>query len=1139
MLHLRFSNRAEALLEQLDSFLQASWTSLEASPQVVVPSPSSARWLKLRLCERSGPLVGLDTPMLEAFLWKALEPDPGTRMLRAPVLQQALLGVLNEALLAKEDFAPVRTFLERAGAIDSRRRVQLCQELARLFLEYEYNRPSVWGDAGLKDGLERVWPERPYFAREGSPETPSECWQRQLHGRVFAADGPLADGTWLGLPRLYRLRKEAGWRFPEGPATALFLVDKMSHFHRNALEDLARSRDLHVFLLNPCAQFWEDLDTSRRRGGVRSRPDRFEAADWEREELDVRFHPAGDPLLLERWGRAARENIALWFQAAGYDDFEEDYRPLETAAPTLLESLQESLLQRHSGPLAAPLTLESGQELSGAMLEDGSLRLLATPERGREMEAVRDQILSWLAEDPSRGVDDAVVYLPDPERHRVEIHRIFGGLSASDPGYLPYAILGEPAGESLWARGARALLSLAEGSFDRPGVFALLRNPLCRARLKVDATTEGLWEAWAEGSGMIRGWDAEDRTEDAVPLDTHTFRAGLLRLLLAGQTDGCGVSLGLSAPGREDLLPPWSDFDSRDRTQLENFATTLERLHLDLAELRRAAREDSPSQLGQILSSLFDAWLDGGADPREAGVRRACLEQLEALSLQEAAGKQQMDLAELSETVLASLDGELPGSPRAWTGVLTFAPLKAGNILPHGLVVIPGLDADAFPQSQKHSTLDLLAQRRIVGDADLADDDRHAFLLSLLSARSRLVLTWLDRDIQKDEQKDPSSLVQELESALDAGFLDHKKLLRRVRLLAREAPTESDVLTDPSWDPLDAPSPFAASHPHAAASVAEPRERVSLSQFARFLTNPWSHRILNGLGAREEELPDTLGAASEVLESSALDQAKLRSDLFPLLLRPLWEGRTDEALEVGRNAHRRFLWNAGAPEGALALRDRAALETWIATLSERVTALREEFPEHCLKIGCDLSLFDASLPCEPEIVLADSSHVKLAASIPAALLPKAEGVRVLLSLGKTEETKAGPSLAFEKTLEPRLWSLALRLTDPDISVSVRVLPRFNNGPTVTLPSLNPDLTWLSRRIEDLFQGACPYLPAKILNEASSLEIEALRETLEERKFVPDLERLLEPRLPGEDETPGDLKELIAAYWGPFLGEAAA
>jgi len=487
--------------------------------------------------------------------------------------------------------------------------------------------------------------------------------------------------------------------------------------------------------------------------------------------------------------------------------------------------------------------------------------------------------------------------------------------------------------------------------------------------------------------------------------------------------------------------------------------------------------------------------------------------------------------------VLAALDGELPGSPRAWTGALTFAPLKAGNILPHEFVVIPGLDADAFPRSQEHSTLDLLAQRRIVGDADLADDDRHAFLLALLSARSRLVLSWLDRDIQKDEQKDPSSLVQELENALDAGFLDHKKLLRRVRLLAREAPSESDVLADPSWDPLDSPTSFTASQ--APTVMAEPRERLPLSQFARFLTNPWSHRILSGLGAREEELPDTLGAASEALESSALDQARLRSDLFPLLLRPLWEDRTDEALEIGKNAYRRFLWNAGAPEGELALRDRASLEAWIATLSERVAALHKEFPDHHLEVGCDLSLFDTSLPCEPEIVLADSSRVKLAASIPAALLPNGEGMRVLLSLGKTEETKAGPNLSFEKTLEPRLWTLALRLTDPDIAVSVRILPRFSNGPTVTLPPLEADPTWLSGRIEDLFQGASPYLPANALARASSLEIEALRETLEDRKFVPDLERLLEPRLPGEDGTTGDINELVAAYWGPFLVEAAA
>ncbi len=63
-LHLRFSNRHEPLARELSLALDACWTDFTQPPPVVVPSPAVAKWLKLRLCEMRGPLVGLPTPTL-------------------------------------------------------------------------------------------------------------------------------------------------------------------------------------------------------------------------------------------------------------------------------------------------------------------------------------------------------------------------------------------------------------------------------------------------------------------------------------------------------------------------------------------------------------------------------------------------------------------------------------------------------------------------------------------------------------------------------------------------------------------------------------------------------------------------------------------------------------------------------------------------------------------------------------------------------------------------------------------------------------------------------------------------------------------------------------------------------------------
>lgn len=1138
-LHLRFSHRTEGLLDGLDALLETCWTDLGAPPVVVVPSPSWARWLKLRLCERRGPLVGLGTNTLESFLWRALGPEPSDQILRVPVLQQALLAILDEALLERPEYRGVQRFLAPTGTLDARRKVQFAHEMARLFLEYEYNRPSVWNGTWAVAGLDRTWPENPYFRRPDRDETETEAWQRDLHRRVFHPRGPLGSDTGLasalGLPRLHRVRREAGWT-PEGGTAILFGVDKVSHFHRNLLLELSGVGDVHVFLHNPCAEFWEDLDTSRRPSRattVRPPPESLRlrrdgsSDDWQSETLPQRCYPSAqnDPLLLERWGRTARENITLWCQAADYDFQELD--PDLPCSRTLLGLLQESLRQRHPGPLDTPLLLGDGDPLSGEVPSDASLALLEAPDRGREMETVRDQILSWLEEDDARRPSDVVVYLPDPARHRVEIERVFGGLDPSDPGHLAWTLVGASASESLWARGTLDFLRLVRGPLDRPSVFALLRNELCRTRIGLDVATVALWEDWFEGAGMIRGWDASDRRDERDPGSAHTLRTGILRLLTSTLAAPDGVDL----PGLDAPLPPWRDFSSSDPDLLEPFCAALERLQADRTRLREEIASLRPRDAGQALARCLDAWLDPSARPEEASARRGLLDGLQNLERRETVP---LSLDELTEIVTSVLDAELPGSARAWSGAVTFAPLRAGHILPHGLVVIPGLDADAFPGEPSTSSLDLLAGRRIIGDPDVVADNRHAFLLALLAARDRLVLSWRARDIQKDERKDPSSVVLELEEALRRGFL-RSSLRRRIRLLEREAPLDPALeLPDPGWDSWQRPVPvFSPPIPSREAVATTDTVRLSTRKLARFLLDSWSHRIEHDLEAQDEGRPDTLGTSDEPLDSSPLAHTRLRGTLFPAMLSAWWDDRPDdEVRSLARQAHRRSLWNGDAPEGLQARREESGLMGWVDRVRDVAASLRDQWPAHRLETGCDLALRRGGATGEWPLRLADGRTVRLGAHLDAVLAgPDPESPVIVLACVRSNDD----DIPLRKRLEHQLraWLLA-RVHGTEVRT---VLVSTLTGEPFDLPPLSPraDEAWIAGVATDLLAGAHEYLPAGAVVDSGATTLEALREALEEASWRPPLDRMLEPSLPGEDSGDGQiLSNLVERRLGPFL-----
>jgi exonuclease V gamma subunit len=201
--------------------------------------------------------------------------SPG-KLVRGPALSQALVPFISGTLkcpatgkcLEDRRYSSVRDFLMRDGVLDPKRRLQLAQEMARLFLEYGYNRPSVWKEGVCVVGVvDEAWPAKPYFGE--TQDAPGDAWQRDLWGKVFSEEGTLHTQGWSALPGLYRERCMDGWK-PEGGPILLFMVDTVSHFHRTLIMDLSQGREVYLFLQDPCAEFWEDLDTRDIRRVVRS-----------------------------------------------------------------------------------------------------------------------------------------------------------------------------------------------------------------------------------------------------------------------------------------------------------------------------------------------------------------------------------------------------------------------------------------------------------------------------------------------------------------------------------------------------------------------------------------------------------------------------------------------------------------------------------------------------------------------------------------------------------------------------------------------------------------------------------------------------------------------------------------------------
>ena len=1026
MLYLHFAPSLDLLVPELLAGMRKVWKDPFAPPVVIVPNPAVGTWLKLRLADCPGSdekgnscalgcTANCAMLTLERFLWKVLRPADDMRLLDTTVLRQAIGALLDEKLLAYDTYTSLRLYLAgTGGGIDPVKRVQLASKIAREFLEYEYNRPSVWDKqtgTWRSKGIDASWLDnkRPAFFSHcsGSMEA-DEKWQRDLYRRVneclhvSPASSRDNQERFISLPRLYRLRREAPanggapWHVAAG-AVFLFGVSKVSHFHRTTLVEISQMPgvDMHVLLTNPCAEFWEDVDTWRNRRYPRQWDNTTEAAgikprkpeDYDKSEL-TGF--GRDPRLLELWGSAGKENVYLWCPEAEWN-FEYTSPPWiesDESPKDLLHALQFALLRRQSGLPDRPG--------GGAWKDDGSLQVLAAPDPARETEELREQILDLVFEKKIKFLNEVAVYLPDPIAYLPHIERVFGAFPPSDPAHIPYNVLGAPGSDSVFAQGMQVLCAVMEGAFDRARVFALLRNPIVRKTRAVPPEQVAVWELWAEELGVFRGYNKEHREEmgDAGPAatDAHTFELGAARLLIGGLAAGpvklrYQLTLDNAGAGSAPSLPvpPYRDFNSSDAASVEQFCGLVELLRTGTRAVKAALEAKEIPAAVDALRALAEFWLSDIPDDAarnaaaEGRVRRDFLDALTAICVQSGrAGRSVLSLQEFLALVRECLPEELPAHSRAWTGGITFAPLRPAMVLPHKVIFVLGLDAAVFPGTNDKPGWTLLSHQRIIGDNDPVRDNRFAFLDLLHAARERLVLSYRARDMQKEEERQPSSVILELESYLKSQGLVRKDENGKERCpVERQVPwvVREEGPGTRSWDPSEAllsrlVKGKRALHRYGTDGTPpaeRPVLRVSAAHMAGFFANPLEYHLSRTLGIELDEQPATMGAVDEPLESGALELSSLQKAVWKeMLFKVFPKERKDEETDIEKltkdaafaaerlyNGH---IAGGQSPEAQLCSMEKKKLLKWAKECAEITRALREDFPEHRLLRNADLSL---------------------------------------------------------------------------------------------------------------------------------------------------------------------------------------
>jgi exodeoxyribonuclease V gamma subunit len=715
MLILHHSNRLERLADDLAEVMRVPLAPPLTPETIAVQSNGMARWLRMRLADRLGVSANIDFPLPSTLAWilfgRMLSDVPDHSPYDREVLVWRLMGLLP-TIAGEEGFAALRAYL--ADAEDDLRRHQLASRIADLFDQYLIYRPDWildWERGGGESWHAPLWREL--------VRSVGGIHRVQVQERFLAALNRMPSAI-CGLPS--RL--------------SLFGIPTLPPAHLEVFARLAERLDVHLFLLNPCRQFWAEIRSERE---IARR-----VKDRDPREL---YLETGNSLLAA-CGKQGRDFLGLLLD---YDPHEMEAFE-EPGEDSLLHCLQTDILTlRNRGEDGAPRTCLGS--------DDRSVQVHSCHGPMREVEVLYDQLLALFEADPTLLPGDVAVMTPDIEAYAPFIEAVFGTTEPSRR--IPFSIADRrQRTENPVVTAFFSLLEIVEGRFGADQVLALLEIEPVRRRFGIAEGDLPQIQDWIRATGVRWGVDGESRAALDLP-DTreHTWRAGLDRLLLG---------YALPAGGRRLFggILPYDEIEGAAGRILGRLCSFAEALFAARDEL---IRPRPIAAWADLLVRLLDRFLEADEDEEEqvADLRRAAA----ALAAEAAQAEfaSPVSLAVVRAALQTAL-GEGRGGGRFLAGRVTFCAMVPMRSVPFQVVCLIGLNDGSYPRSRRAPGFDLMSEDVRTGDRSRRDDDRYLFLEAMVSARRVLYLSYVGQSNRDNAKLPPSVLVSELLDYVERGF---------------------------------------------------------------------------------------------------------------------------------------------------------------------------------------------------------------------------------------------------------------------------------------------------------------------------------------------------------------------------------
>ena len=738
-IYLYTGNRLEILADNLAELLHSEPLPPLKKEIILIQSRGMARWLSLETASRLKIWANCECPFPNTFIrniYKLFMPDisdssPYDKEFITWHLMDILPGLLNDP-----HFKKIQHYLQSDNGL---KLYQFARETADLFDQYTLFRPSMVLD----------W--------EAHTNTPiaEHKWQSLLWAHLvkrLQKNENISGHHRARLLKYFEVKiLDPGFDKRQLPTRiSVFGISSLPPYHLKVLSALARHIDLHLFIMNPCMEFWFDIIADR---------DIVKISRKTASTSDI-LHLEHGNNLLSSMGHLGRDFLAM-VQELPCEDLEFFQDP---GSETLLSCIQQDILYLRGNP---------GQSLHSSIVtkkiknSDTSITFHSCHSPMREVEILHDQLLGFFDESSDNKLiepRDILVMTPDINEYAPLIRAVFDAGNLTD-NRMPYSISDQSIKKSSkYIDSFFEILSLFKSRFSSIDIIGLLKTEPVKNRFFINDQELSTLERWIYQTRICWGIDQEHKKKFNLPnYGENTWRAGLDRLLLGYATPGNNKDLF------ENILP-YDSIEGNDTKLLGNFLDYTEAL-FDLSETLE--QKHTLTEWSEILLLVKEKFLL--ADKTFETDDRLLHQSLYGLRKQQSqtSFNTLLPIDVIQSYLLGALEerySSISGGAGFLTGSITFCSMLPMRAIPFKVICLLGMNDGLYPRPGRRRSFDLMALDPKRGDRSRRYDDRYLFLETILSTRQNLYISFAGQSIQDGSIKPPSVLVSELMDYIEQGY---------------------------------------------------------------------------------------------------------------------------------------------------------------------------------------------------------------------------------------------------------------------------------------------------------------------------------------------------------------------------------